>query len=130
MPAVKMHLMLILLILTSENVPLGGSFWHNLNLFFSNLGSTHPTFGSIPWAQQFGECGQQGSKLHVPFTFFDNLRGNLRRKCNVLQYYKPVTFFVRIRPKISLVLDLIFPNLLMKMHHVFRQLERKSQTEM
>ena len=34
----------------------------------------------IPWVEQFGDCGQSGSKVHVPLTFFQNLKGNLQRK--------------------------------------------------
>lgn len=53
----------------------------------SFIGASHHTFGSVPWPQQFGECGQKGTKLHVPYNFFDNLRGNLRRKCNLFDCY-------------------------------------------
>ena len=38
----------------------------------------------IPWVEQFGDCGQSGSKVHVPLTFFQNLKGNLKRKCKLI----------------------------------------------
>ena len=60
--------------------------------FLHILGTQHHTSGNIPWAQQYGECGQKGSKLHVPFTFLDNLRGNLRRKCKK-KSHKTVSHF-------------------------------------
>ena len=41
----------------------------------------------IPWVEQFGDCGQSGSKVHVPLTFFQNLKGNLKRKCKLITFY-------------------------------------------
>ncbi len=57
-----------------------------LTVFIS--GEQHHTFGSVPWPQQFGECGQKGAKLHVPYSFLENLRGNLRRKCKAFYLNK------------------------------------------
>ena len=80
--------------------------YYNILLFFlflSGLANSH--FGNSPWVDQFGHCGQRSLALHVPSTFFNNLRGNLQRKCKKRWIRKPPQqriFFVGILfPKIK-----------------------------
>lgn len=52
--------------------------------WFIFVGQKNTYFGNTPWVEQFGECGQQGSKLHLPASFLDDLRGSSTRKSSSL----------------------------------------------
>ena len=45
-----------------------------------NVEGPHPIFGSEPWARQFGQCGNVGQGVQVPFPALTQITENLGEK--------------------------------------------------